>query len=124
MPSLLLDEQISHVVSEQVALRRPDIPIQSILTWRAGTLLHQPDDLVLQAAADDGLTLVTYDQRTILPLSTAWYAAGRAHQGIVFIDERTIRSNDFGGLVRAIEQFWDQEREQVWTNRIDFLRAP
>lgn len=124
MLSMLLDEMISSDVSEQVAIRRPEISIQSIFHWRAGSLLSEPDYLLLQAASEDGLTLVTYDQRTILPLASAWYAAGRTHEGIVFVSESTIRSRDFGRLVRAIEQFWDREHQHVWANRIDFLRAP
>lgn len=124
MLSMLLDEMISPVISEQVSIRRPEIDIQSIFHWRGGTLQKQLDALVLQAAAEDGLTLVTYDQRTILPLASAWYAAGRTHEGILFVSESTIRSRDFGQLIRALEQFWDREHQQVWTNRIDFLRAP
>ena len=104
MLSMLLDEMISPVVSEQVAIRRPEISIQSIFHWRAGTLQKQLDALVLQAASEDSLTLVTYDQRTILPLASAWYAAGRTHEGIVFVSESTIRSRDFGQLIRALEQ--------------------
>lgn len=124
MLSLVLDEHISPDIPEQVARRRPDIPVQSIFHWRGGTLLRQPDDLSLQAAAEDGLTLVTYDQRTILPLASAWYAAGRTHEGIIFVSESTIQSRDFGRLIRALEQFWDREHQQAWTNRIDFRRAP
>ena len=121
---LLLDENISPVVSEQVVRRRPDIPIQSIFQWRGGTLLQQPDDLLLQAATEDGLTLVTYDQKTITPLLAEWGAAGLDHSGVVFVDQYTIRSNNIGGLVRAIEQFWDREHLEDWKNRMDFLDAP
>ena len=124
MLPLLLDENISPTVAEQVARRRPDIPIQSIFRWRGGMLLRHSDERILQAAAEDGLTLITYDQKTIMPLLSEWGAAGIDHRGVVFIDQYTIRSNDFGGLVRAIEQFWDLEHQQIWTNRIDFLQAP
>jgi len=124
MLSMLLDEMISPTISEQVSVRRPEISIQSIFHWRGGALQKQLDAAVLEAAAEDGLTLVTYDQRTILPLASAWYAAGRTHEGILFISESTIRSRDFGQLIRALEQFWDREHTQVWTNRIDFLRTP
>ena len=123
MLSMLLDEMISRVVSEQVAIRRPEIPIQSIFQWRGGTLLRQPDALILRAAIEDGLTLVTYDRQTITPLLAAWGTAGIDHNGVVFIDQRTIRSNDFGGLVRALEQFWDRENVEDWKNRMGFLNA-
>ncbi len=82
----------------------------------------QSDDRVLRAAAEDGLTLVTYDLRTIPPLLAEWAAAGQAHAGVVFVDQRSIRTSDVGGPVRAMAQFWDRERERDWQNRIVFLR--
>jgi hypothetical protein len=124
MFSLLTDENISPVIAEQVSLRRPDIPIQSVLYWRGGSFANQPDHLILRAATQDGLTLVTYDVSTIQPLVAEWGIVGIAHAGVVFIDQYTIRSNDFGGLVRAIEKLWSDEHEQDWTNRTHFLDRP
>ena len=124
MRGLLLDENVSHVVASQVSNRRPDIHIESIFFWRAGALTHTLDDLVLQAATEDGLTLVTYDLRTIPSLVMEWAASGISHAGIVYVDERTIRSDDFGQLVRALERLWDREHDQDWTNRTHFLERP
>ena len=125
MLSLLLDEPISHVVATQIGSRRPDISIQSIFRWRGGALVTQPDDSVLRAAAEDGLTLVTYDVTTIRPLLAEWSAAGISHQGVIFVHQWTIRSDDFGGLIRALEWLWDQEQHRDWTNWSHFLeRAP
>jgi hypothetical protein len=112
MFGLLLDENISSVVAMQAASRRPEIVIESIFHWRAGTLTNTPDHLVLQAAAEDSLTLVTYDQRTIPALLMEWAASGIPHAGIVYVDERTIHPEDFGGLIRAIEKLWDTEHHQ------------
>lgn len=124
MLSYVLDENISPIIADQVTHRRPDIGIQSIFRWRGGALLNQPDQFVLQAAAEDHLTLVTYDCQTIPPLLIAWAASGLDHGGVLFIDQRTIRSDDFGRLVRALEQFWDREHREDWTNRMDYLGAP
>ncbi|MFN8634075.1 MAG: DUF5615 family PIN-like protein [Chloroflexota bacterium] len=124
MLSLILDENISPVIAEQVSLRRPDIPIQSIFHWRGGALVMQRDHLILQAAAEDGLTLVTYDVSTIRPLVAEWGIVGTTHAGVIFIDERTIRSNDFGGLVTAIERLWSRQHHQDWTNYTQFLDRP
>jgi len=124
MRGLVLDENISHVVATQVSTRRPDISIQSIFHWRGGTLTNTLDHLVLKAAAEDGLTLVTYDVSTIRPLVTQWAVAGLTRAGVIFIDEWTIRSDDFGGLVRALERLWDREHRQDWTNRTQFLERP
>ncbi len=122
MVSLVLDENISPVVAEQTSFRRPDISIQSIFHWRGGALEKRPDHLILQAAKEDGLTLITYDLRTIPSLLMEWMAQGISHNGVIYVDERTIPSNDFGSLVRAIERFWEIEHLQDWTNRTDFLR--
>ena len=52
MLSMLLDEMISPVISDQVSARRPEISIQSIFHWRGGTLQKQLDAFVLQAWAE------------------------------------------------------------------------
>ena len=124
MLELLLDEMISSVVSQQINQRRPEITIQSIFQWRAGTLLNKPDYLVLEAAAEDGLTLVTYDLQTIRPLIAEWAASGITHGGVVYVDEHTIQSDSFGQLIRALERLWDHECQQDWTNRTMFLDRP
>jgi hypothetical protein len=121
MHGLLLDENITYVVATQVTNRRPDISIQSLFHWRGGALTGTPDPDMLQAAAEEGLTLVTYDVSTIQPLVIEWGLSGLTHAGVIFIDEWTIRSQDIGGIVRAIERFWDDEHDQDWSNRTDFL---
>ena len=120
----LLDENISPAVSRQITIRRPEIRMQSIFEWRGGTLLSQPDRLVLQMATADGLTLVTYDLKTVRPLVREWAASGIAHAGVIFVDERTIPSDNFGQLIRAIERLWDREHHLPWTNRTKFLERP
>ncbi len=124
MLALLLDEQISPVVAEQIAANHPRVPVQSIYRWREGALTAQDDELVLRAAAADGLTLVTYDLKTIPPVLAEWGAAGMSHAGIVFVDDRTIRSSDFGGLIRALVHLWARDHPHDWQDRIVFLEAP
>ena len=124
MLQFLLDEHISYVVADGLAARRPDISIVSVKTWRSGGLDSQADRLVLQAAAEDSLTLVTFDLRTIPSLVIEWGALELVHAGVVFVDERTIRPDDFGGLIRALAWLWDHEQAADWANRIHFLRVP
>src|SRR5919198_6630745 len=100
--SLLTDEQISPLVAEQVRAKHPDIPITSVSVWRAGSLLGAPDNQLLRAAAEDELTLVTYDRVSIPPLLTEWGITGGEHAGVIFIDERTIAQADLGGQVLAL----------------------
>jgi hypothetical protein len=123
MLALLLDEQISPVVAEQIPSRRPDICAVSIHHWRDGALTGAVDAALLQAAADDGLTLVTYDLKTIPPLLVEWGAAGRSHAGVVLVDDRTIAPSGFGRLMRALVFLWERQRGRDWRNRIVFLES-
>jgi hypothetical protein len=122
MLALLLDEQISPVIAEQVKRRRPDIPIHSLAQWQDGAMLGQADDMVLQAATAAGLTLVTYDLKTIPPLLVEWGAREQAHAGVIFIDNRTLPPQEFGPLMRALIAHWDLNYGAHWQGRIDFLR--
>ena len=124
MLSLLLDEQISPVVAERLLARNQSILVQSIHHWRSGALCGTPDSRVLEAAVEERLTLVTFDLKTIPPILAEWTGMGRAHGGVVLVDQRTIRPGDFGRLVRALEQLWEREHERDWTDRIVFLDAP
>lgn len=124
MLSLLLDQQLSPEVAEQVRGKRPEIPIWSLYEWREGAFVGIADTFILRAAAGDGLTLVTYDRKTIPPILVEWGIAGISHGGVVFVDNRTIPSHEFGRLVRALIYYWDREHESDWTDRIGFLPAP
>jgi hypothetical protein len=119
---LLTDEQISYVVAEQVKARRPDIAITSVRAWHGGAFTGKTDASLLRAAAEEGLTLVTYDQKTIPPVLTEWGFLGQEHAGVVFVDELSIAQSDIGGLVLALIAFWDQTWEWEWKNVISFLR--
>ena len=121
--SLLTDEHISYLVAEQIRAKRPEIPVTSVSTWRAGALLGALDDHLLRAAAEDELTLVTYDRVSIPPLLTEWGITGEEHAGVIFIDERTIAQADLGGQVLALIAHWDQTHEWEWRNVIAFLRS-
>ena len=76
---LLLDENISWVVAEQIALKNPAIKSQSVHRWRGGEFIGQADSRLLRAASEEGLTLVTYDLRTIPLLLREMAADGEDH---------------------------------------------
>jgi hypothetical protein len=121
MLSFLLDEQISPEIAKQVENKRPDIPIFTIHTWQKGYYLGVSDEIVLKATTDEGLTLITYDQKTIPPILSEWGQANINHAGVIFIDYRFIPPNNFGGLVRAIIWLWDTQSQGDWQNRIVYL---
>jgi hypothetical protein len=120
--SLLLDEHISPVVAVQVQVKRHEVSIQSIYHRRGGVFASEDDDPLLSAAADEALTLVTYDQKTIPPLLNEIALIGRSHGGVVFVDNKTIASSDIGSLVAAIVALWEQCHTWDWVDRMVFLR--
>ncbi len=72
--------------------------------------------LVLERAAEQGLTLVTYDRRTIPILPKTWTQEERSHGGVIFVDQRTISPPDVGGLMRALTGLVMQGGEWDWTD--------
>lgn len=122
MLRLLLDEHISPDVA--VGLRRLDqtLTAHSMVEWEGGNFLGQDDADCLRQAAAQGLTLVTYDRRTIPPLLKTWAEEGRSHGGVVFVDEKTISPADIGGLVRALSELAKEAGSWEWSDRVCFLR--
>lgn len=121
MLKLLLDEHISPKVADGLRLRHRLLTLHFMAEWESGAFLGQDDDAILEHAAAQGLTLVTYDRRTIPPLLKRWAEEGRNHGGGIFVDEKTISPADIGGQVRALSQLVEAGSKWDWTNRICFL---
>ena len=117
----MLDEHISPVIAQQLRSKNLAVRVVSVHEIRGKALIGAPDSMVLRAATEDGLTLVTFDLRTIPTLMRDWAAAGEAHAGILLVDQRSVRPDDFGGLVRALEAFCHKQSARDWTNHTAFL---
>lgn len=122
MLKLLLDEHISPRVAEGLRRRHRSLTVHFMTEWENGRLLGQDDSVCLEHAAKQGLTLVTYDRRTIPPLLKVWAEAGRMHGGVIFIDEKTISPADIGGQVRALSRLTRETADWEWTDRTCFLQ--
>jgi hypothetical protein len=119
--SFLLDEQ-SPLVADQITKKRPDINTFSAHTWQQGIFRAASDEVLLTAAWEAALTLVTYDLRTIPPLLRQLGDLGLSHAGVIFIDHRSIPSNQFGALVKTLIWLWDAAHQSLWLNRVVFLQ--
>jgi hypothetical protein len=122
MLKLLLDEHISPDVAIGLRRRYHAIEIHCMVDWQAGYFLGQEDFVCLREAATQGLTLVTYDRRTIPPMLKTWAEEERTHGGVVLVDEKTISPTDIGGLVWALTRLARETGNWDWRNRIYFLR--
>ena len=118
---LLLDEHVPRAVAVGLRRRFPEIAVYAIPDWEKGRLRGKPDEEVLEAAIAGGLTLVTYDLRTIPMLLKEWGLEGRDHGGVIFCDARTIPQYAVGRLVKQIAKLYEAFRDDDWTNRVEFL---
>ena len=121
MLKLLLDEHIPPDVADGLRRRHRSLPIHWMAEWEGGGFLGKDDSACLLEAAEQGLTLVTYDRRTIPPLLKVWAEEGRRHGGVIFVDEKTISPADIGGLVRALFQLFKETGKRDWIDRVYFL---
>jgi hypothetical protein len=119
---LLLDEHISPDVADGLCRRNRTTIVRYMVEWENGHFLGQEDSACLQEAATQGLTLVTYDRRTIPRLLKAWAEEERKRGGFIFVDEKTISLTDIGGLVWALTRLLKETGKWDWTNRVSFLR--
>ena len=123
MLKLLLDEHISPAVGAGLRQRIPRLTVLALTEWHGGAFAGRSDAEILTAAANERLTLVTYDRRTIPPLLRLWAEEGRSHGGVIFIDEKTISPSDIGGLVHALAQLAKSSQRSKWIDRVVYLRA-
>jgi hypothetical protein len=93
-----------------------------MVQWESGNFLGKEDSVCLLEAAKQGLTLVTYDRRTIPRLLKLWAEEERSHGGVIFVDEKTISPADIGGLVRALIALAGEAGDMDWTDPAYFLR--
>lgn len=122
MLALLLDEHISPIVAEQIVKQDSSVSVVSIHHWHEGEFLNTDDDTILEAAYREQVTLVTFDQSTIRLILKEWGEQGRSHGGVIFIDEKSIAQNDYGGLVKALRQLWNQMKDTDFTDGVLFLQ--
>ena len=119
---LLLDEHISPDAVDGLRRRNRSLVIHWMAEWQGSDFLGKEDSACLLEAAKQGLTLVTYDRRTIPPLLKIWAEERRRHGGVIFVDEKTISPANIGGLVRALIQLSKETGTWDWTDRVYFLR--
>jgi len=119
---LLLDEHLSGRVAAGLRRRQSRVPVFGMADWEEGAYLGLDDSELLMRAARQGLTLVTYDRRTIPPILKAWAQDERRHVGVIFIDEKALSHSDIRGLVRALLTLIEETVEWDWTDRVCFLR--
>ena len=116
----LLDAHFSPAVSRP--LRASGIDVYTLDEWHDGKYRNAEDAVILEAAAAEALTLVTYDIHTIPDLLKVWSESGRSHAGVVYVIDRTIRQQDFGGQIRALRRLVQERGDEDWQDQVTYLQ--
>jgi hypothetical protein len=119
MLRLLLDEHISPAVAGGLRRKHRALSVVCMVEWEDREFLGQSDSACLRQVAAQGLTLVTYDRRTISPLLKIWAEEGRRHGGLIFVDEKTIPPDDVGLLMPIQAQWWSFVQVVIEVDRDD-----
>ena len=122
MLRLLLDEHLSDDIAVGVRAEAPGVEIVSLREWQEGVYVGAPDDVLPQATYAPDTTLLTFDQRTIMPVLGDWGERGIAHGGVVFGSSYTFATGDFGGIGRALMRLWIEQGQLDWTSRVVYMR--
>jgi len=115
---LLLDECLSHVIAEQLRQRGYDVVSVQEIDRQTRSDAEQ-----LAFAAEQGRAFVTYNVTHFEELMIDWFEQGKSHYDVILVKERSIRRNDFGGLIRALTALLDQSpAEDALVNGCLFLQ--
>ncbi|HEY8286375.1 MAG TPA: DUF5615 family PIN-like protein [Chloroflexota bacterium] len=123
MLRLLLDEHFSEDDARQLRAHHPTIDVLSIQSWEGGSHLGAPDSLILTDARQQGLTLVTRDLRTIVPLLKDLAHGNTSHGGVIFVDHRAIPEGNTGALIKALLTLCLEAGTADWIDQVVYLRA-
>ena len=122
MLKLLLDEEISSGVAAGLRRRSGAISVSAMAEWEDGNFVGKDVSDIVREAADQELTLVTYDRLTIPTILKAWSEEECLHGGVIFVDEKAISQAEIGELVAALTRVQDEAGSWEWTNRVTLLR--
>lgn len=120
MLRLLTDSHLSPEIA-LAARKLASLNITPLRDWKNGINLHKKDSELLFLAAEEELTIVTFDVNTFPLGIKAHLESGHNHAGVIFISSTRFPQNHFGKISRALVELWNLHRHDDWTNRIHFL---
>jgi Domain of unknown function (DUF5615) len=119
----LLDEHVNPAIGDAIRTHLPEVQTAQLARWEGGVHHGSSDEILLRAAHALGWTLVTFDQRTIVPLLRLWGQTQVAHGGVIFISTFSFAPSDVGGIARVLAPLWVRLGVEDWTNRAVYVQS-
>ena len=115
---LYLDEQINPLVAK--ILRDKGYDVISAFDIKA-TGLSDIEQFELSIKYER--PIVTYDIKDFIDLSREYIAKGKSHFGIILINSKGIRQEDFKSIIQYLEKFLEYSKKEKYylLNKIIFL---
>lgn len=111
---LLADENLSRVIVTVTARLEPSL--EFLVATEVG-LAGQPDPVVLDYAAQNGLIVVTHDVRTMIAFAKERIAAGTTMPGLFVVSQEDSPRE----IVESLVFIWASRPAEEWQGQIVFL---
>lgn len=96
----LLDEQLSPQIA--VLLRQAGYEVDAVAARE--DLVGRSDQIIFEAASDEGRAVVTNNIKDFRPLAAQWLAQGKVHAGLILLpSSRTRTRSAIAAVAAAIE---------------------
>lgn len=107
---LLLDEQYSPEIAEQLSRRGYDV----VAVKGNRELEGMADEPLLRVATEQGRALLTNNVSDFAPLSRAWVSRGEQHMGLIFTSDESMprARNTIGLYIEKLSELLDASPEE------------
>ena len=120
MIRLIADANLSHRFVEACLRLDRKFPIIHIADWMDGKHRISKDPVLLPVLREYGLTIVTFDRKSMAMHAGELTRASGGHAGVILF-RRIVSQIDYGKQSRLLVEFWNEAKDWGWSDRIEYL---
>ena len=120
MIRLLADGNTSRRFVDACLRLQRDFPVIHLADWMQGKYRISKDLVLLPVLREHGLTIVSFDRRTMAMYAGQLTREGSGHAGVILF-RRSISQIDYGKQSRLLVEFWQEAKDWDWADRIEYL---
>ncbi len=120
MTRLVADANLSRKFVRACLRLDKKCPLVPLADWMNGKYRVSEDAVLLAVLREQGLTLVSFDRRTMAAHAGELTRAGAGHAGVILF-RRSVSPIDYGKQSRLLVEFWREAGNEDWADRIAYL---